>query len=1381
MARKVQLFKTRGMNRDLSVSAFNPEFSFENMNLRLSTKEGNTMMSWVNERGTADVMLYKEGKVTTITGLVIGTAVINHALILFVSGEKDKANGYKDTILKLTYREDKTSMDVTVLYTGKLSLSSKHPIETLVSYESEQIQKVYWTDGINQPRVINIHDTYSEQTDSYNPFDFVPELALEETVKVRKILGGNGMFSPGVIQYALTYYNKYMQESCIFYTTPLYYISHKDRGASPEDMVNNAFQITVENVDNHFEYLRIYSIQRTSINDTPIVRRVQDIPLSGVTEVFYTDTGTSGNTVDPMELLYKGGDEMRAETLEQKDNTLFLGNIKSSTSYLESSESQNLREQIKKDTEILPNSIRRSVYMPFSKNNDSNYVYANQLTGYSDEEMTESTPCAGFKVGDKYRFGVQFQYKNGKWSNPIWVRDVYYSGKYMFETASGKEERDYPRPEVSLSENKYKVMLPCFKGSLPKDLANKLIDKGYRKVRPLVVFPRVQDRVTICQGVACPTLYTSSHRSTNKDISAQSSWFFRTGADAASMDSQGAVQPVGTGFLEYSSNAGSYNPSNIRQVEIQGIYDDGNKFQVDTSLLTLHSPDLQFDDNLAASEFMGTGYRQVGALTVQSTLSDIDIQTESPTISNDGSGFVHKSFMASGMHGIVSGLFYDDYIVDDNEGFLEKYNLEHSSAKWMVYLWNKEGSLNNDINRPSDKGVSTAKLMRKAISNLRFCGSYGSQYKEYAGSTLIPSSQNPIPQVFSSDDPTIVKIDGQIYMGNIDTMLVPDASDGQYFSFKDSKSLGDYDANPSFTSNITWKTFANPEDTNEQKGLWRWNGTSWGRNDGNIGDKYEDLVIKKSPVRMKYKSTAHLVFKEHTKYKISWEAGKLPIVEITRSIDDNTVFGGTSKDALMENNWIPCGEPQLLTNVTSGDGKVFFECIYGDTYFQRWDCMKTYPFTREDTNQMVEIGSFMLETHINIDGRYDRNRGQLSNINMSPVNFNLINPVYSQVNNFFTYKILDEDSLADNIHPNQITWSLTKTSGSDVDAWTSMTLASILELDGDKGSIQELTRLNDQLIAFQDTGISQILYNENVQISSNEGVPIEIANSGKVQGKRYLSDTVGCSNRHSLTVTPSGIYFMDSNSKDIWLFNGQLQSLSSTYGLSSWAKQSIPSGKAWDPVSFEDFVAYYDRQNQDILFINADTALAFSERFGAFTSFYDYGRTPYFISLDDSGLWVKVDGISNQSTLYLHNQGDYGWFFTESKPYWTTLIGNPEPQTDKVFTNLELRASVIKDGTPGNDRLFDFNLPFDALETWNDYQHGTTGLQSMAAHSLMPYKATEKFLSRKFRIWDCEIPRDDSHKMDRMRNPWLYLKLKKEAEESMNRMELHDVMLTYFI
>jgi hypothetical protein len=459
---------------------------------------------------------------------------------------------------------------------------------------------------------------------------------------------------------------------------------------------------------------------------------------------------------------------------------------------------------------------------------------------------------------------------------------------------------------------------------------------------------------------------------------------------------------------------------------------------------------------------------------------------------------------------------------------------------------------------------------------------------------------------------------------------------------------------------------------------------------------------------------------------------------------------------------------------------------------------------------VVEIGSFMLESYTNIDGRYDRNRGQLSNLYMSPRNFNLLNPVYSQKDNFFNYKILPHDTSEKQVFPNQVCYSKTKQSGADIDSWTNVTLASILELDGDKGRITSLQKLNDHLICFQDTGISQILYNEQTQISTTEGVPIEISNSGKVQGKKYFSDTVGCSNKWSIAQTPVGIYFIDSNDKSIYLFDGQLKNLSASLGFNSWCKHFIPSSDVrWIPSIFNNFVGFYDRQNQDVLFINRETALAYSERLGVFTSFYDYGSTPFFVNLDDTGIWLRQgigqtsDGNFIKTELWKHQAGNYCSFFNENKPYWTVLIGNPEPQADKIFTNLEFRASVDGEGQLVGNRYQPF-LPFDSLETWNEYQHGIGYLKNMKDSSQFMHHKTnnESSLKRKFRMWRCDIPRDNAtdvdvfdatfdntfhpsrrtHPLDRMRNPWLYLKLKKERADnaSLPIVEVHDVLMTYY-
>jgi len=35
-----------------------------------------------------------------------------------------------------------------------------------------------------------------------------------------------------------------------------------------------------------------------------------------------------------------------------------------------------------------------------------------------------TVPCGGFKTGNVYRLGVQFQHESGKWSEPLFIKDV---------------------------------------------------------------------------------------------------------------------------------------------------------------------------------------------------------------------------------------------------------------------------------------------------------------------------------------------------------------------------------------------------------------------------------------------------------------------------------------------------------------------------------------------------------------------------------------------------------------------------------------------------------------------------------------------------------------------------------------------------------------------------------------------------------------------------------------------------------------------------------------------------------------------------------------------------------------------------------------------
>lgn len=1595
MEKKVMGWKTKGMNRDLSVSAFNTEFSFENINLRLSTNEGNTLMSWVNEIGPKKLFLQIEGVAETdeekayIQGTPIGTAVLNNQLVVFTHREPQEYVNYTDFIYMFTVDDVATgTLKGKMLYKGNLNFNTNYPLETLVSYEANDIQKVYWTDGYNQPRLINIaasEDNVSSWNDT--SFDFITTLKLKEFIAVEKVIGAEGMFTPGVIQYAFTYYNKYGQESSIFYTSPLHYISYLDRGAAPSTTtVSNAFKISITNVDTNFDYLRIYSVHRTSLDATPEVKQLTDIPLKNLKEykkfktsivyedaesynlpidiqygnqkiltattengdytvwidldgipvfkntadvkvvawykdgdttsyeelmsfqdfiegcmdstkfdketggqisvyckndkdnfysyiyveqdldrymqslaeevyhdrgkwgllvdgelvtgdaaqymyeqyiiynygdqkwyvlstdniqdtvdvtinkgetqyadtITYMDTGTTGSSLDPTELLYKGGENIVVQTMEQKDNTLFLGNINIQRQYIESTLQKDVAEDLKKARKI------ESTYrtMTLSKDYSSNveevtYKYSNQLTGYTtvtnpyvaptiNSNTNKSVPCGGFKKGDYYRLGVQFQYKSGKWSNPIYINDITQANRFSIGETT-----------LSTGYKREVVSIPIFKGNLSDIVVNKALKAGYKKVRAVAVFPSIQDKMCLLQGVVCPTLYTKEHRETDKDLYAQSSWYFRfiRPADTKDMNDEGAVYPVSEDLVYIGVDKDTYdavttpNPSNMRLVEIQGSYKDDVKFKTDRTFVTLHSPEIEFEDQYRNIDYTGFDFQQVGFATVTTTLSDIDIQTETPTVSSNGGGFIHKAFNGKNSFGINTGLFYEDYTIDDlgDDQPYAATDDQRSPYKWFVYPWHQSTSLNNDIRRPSNKGVQSATLKKKVISNLRYTTSSWSEYN---------AIKNVTAQIWASEENTIIKLNNDIYRGNIDTLLVPDYADGTYFCFDNTESSTAQNVQTKFTSSNYWKTFSKEASQQNGEGVYAWVNNTWVRRNAEIGDKNLSLVRKKENVRMKYKSTPHLVVAKSFEFV---RPNALPIVEVRRADTEEvkaTLFGGKTEDALMANTWIPCGEPVAL----DADHDVDFYWEYGDTYYQRWDCLKTYPYTTGDINQIVEIGSFMLETKINIDGRYDRNRGQASNINMSPTNFNLYNPVYSQTDNFFNYRIVDEATYKHTTFPNQITWTKTKQSGADVDLWTNLTLANTLDLDGDKGGISKLIRQNDAIIAFQDKGIAQILYNDNVQVASTSGVPIEIANSQKVSGKRYMADTVGCSNKWSIVSTPQGNYFIDSNNKDIYLLGQQLSNISAPQGFSSWCKQTIPSnGEIWNPINTNNFVAYYDHTTQDVYFIYKDICLAYSEKTNSFSSFYDY-NAPYFCGVQDIGLWIGKDNSKegNQYYLYQHRAGEYCNFFGVSKPFSLTLVGNAESQLDKTFTNLEFRAMVNGEGETGAKEKYSAYLPFDKLEVWNEYQHGLSTLKDALSMKHHLFKEEASTLKRKFRMWRCDIPRDNApipetkegvfrtkaHPMNRMRNPWVYLKLENN-NTSNKKVEIHDIVMMY--
>lgn len=1456
----------KGMTRDLTVSKFNPEFAYECKNIRITARDNSTLLTVTNERGNSELsILTSNGNPLQVLGTLIGYNVLNNYVTLFTTGDKDRIYRLEN---KQTYFEGK------LLYEGNLNFNVNNPIENISVYENDNIQKVYWIDGLNQSRVINIvADSTVSGSWNDSSFDFVQDLELKETVTVVRDDLASGSFSSGVIQYAFTYYNKYGQESNIFYTSPIQYISFASRGASPEEKVSNSFTITIANPDTRFDYIRVYSIHRASIDATPNVLNVVDLPINAANvrageTLTYTDNGTIGTNVDPTELLYVGGEEVVFGTMTQKDNTLFLGNADIK------------RKLVGPD---IINSIKGG-NISFNQRYVGNYVRTAGYYPYKNS-LYLGSKIKSFKYLEWYRFGVQFQYKNGKWSEPIWINDAY-NGPASGGMGYG----------ISPSYNGALTTVQA-SYSLNSDIINKVVAQGFIRARGVVVYPTLIDREVVAQGILCPTVYNIGDRFGNSPF-AQSSWFARPNLAFDIERNKSNWNGIGTLFGDYDkSKAAVISNKNVnltidpgtpsakttlidivnkgawaefrhnkpvpnnweRNAEIQCIANTpagpytaskgselnsytanhAEYFFVDQNILTLHSPDIEFDEGVQNLDSSGLKLRIVGVVPITANASEIDIQTSTPANDTSKMGFYKETIGSEnnsyhGLKNLISGAFWFDKMtnmknVDDDHGYTESF---------FVYAWHRNGSLNNQ--GPVTEGSRTAMLDKKKISNLKF-----SSFSKYFNEPWLAYKANDATHtgitgvsIFNSNEQSLVRIPAPAnsnlgdlnYYGNVDKVIAATRVDDAYsltFDFSDGPKTEEFNRKNGYPIVVTGVNTA------ESLAHQLFTGGTFPiqfvkRSDGAT---LTEVPNGTDAVRMKYKSTPHAVFalnyatdgrqivmptNRETDYTDYWNVNDANVTkggvnhffwnptaksisesktqindgvfqdvisEYTSNLTDNNYsylylaelyndnitnrFGGQTEEAFENNIWLPGGEPINLLNA-DGTPVSYASLTYteGDTFLERYDCLKTYSYTLEDQNSVTEIVSFMCETRVNIEGRYDRNRGQLNNLTMTPENFNKVNKVYSQKNNFFNYRGINHSKFNLNYFPNTVTWTKEKQLGSIIDTWTNITMASTLDLDGDKGEVISLNTYNNEIFCFQRKGFSNILFNSRVQIPASDGMPIEITNGMKVSGKRYVSNTIGCSNKWSIVESPSGLYFIDNETNSMYLFNGEVKSISDSLGMRQWVNENNTHIN-WNPVTYENFRGFYDKNNNDVYFVNNNWCLCYSELIGQFTSFMSYERVPAMFNVGSEFY------AFNNNKLWQQFNGDYNMFFGQYKPYSITVVANADEPADKIFNTVEFRADAY-DG----DNLAPTKT-YDTLDVYNEYQHGRVTLTDL--------NGRPSPLKRKFRIWRANIPRANTpingipaNNRDRIRNTWAYVKLSTETPNTY-RTVFHDMTIHYFV
>ena len=1448
------------MVTDMNVSRFDATKVLYAKNIRITQVEGNQgLLCVTNEKGPNACTVS-----SAIAGIILGNAVINERLILFTHNHGASS---PDHIYRLA-EGTSYNFDVTELFSGNLGFASDHPIETVAVYETEDIQKVYWVDGLNQLRCINVcNDTNTGTMESVDGtqtlFDACPTMDLVHRIIVEKLESG-GEFPAGTIQYAFTYFNTNGPETNVFGVTALYELCPKTKGLAADGRAVCSFRLTLSLLEPNFEYVRVYAIVRTSANATPSVRIVGDYAItvapgsSSGNTITVVDNGAIGESVDASYLLFAGGEPVCPATITVKDNTLFLGNIS-----LKRPSLANIGYNGSTVGDAI-SALREAGKIPLVNAGSSNSTVGSGdwFYDYKINNNRPSTNLRRFKRGEIYRLGIIAQYETGIWSDVLWLGD--YENTVTPEFYKNHQKAGYFKLYNQLTGQSDTNIV---------DILTAIQEAGFKNIAPVVVYPEGTDRTVFCQGLVSATVYNVEDRYNNKPFS-QASWFFRPIAEGFGFAAipHASLYPVTLNTYDIPGNDSgrrpgapdTFNDDIVGNAEIQintnprnflprvkgywgatqlnpewleltademlGLF--GNDYYVDTSIVTLNSPEIEFDDSLEQEDLKDLKFRIVGMAKsgYQNVVADAYLDVSSGRTTSER---VLSPALSRYLIAVVRPQTYRIANIPSYPGYTGIVQMTDGTStvnyirSYIIHPWHKSGRIVGNSDDTYDKEFNV--LNSKIYSNLWFAHT---QLFDTIDEVDVDTEQIKLfDDTQSSFIPLGETADGPVYYGNVDSVrlykkdILGVHSPNLNNNFNMQEPVVKGDENPACKFNEKVRT---PVTTNEYAvaaGVFLGTaGSADATNDISVelalrragGRRYLPAgndYLDKSPVPIRYKSTKHIVIplshdateipslyrceglcELDSTYDVSthnltvnpfWDyettytytPGKVPFATEISNVDYNRTwtgdektgykntqsliptlyigelyrefsqdqldarFGGKTVEALQKNIWTRCGDAIGLTDIIVGGLQPppssshyvvktlnFYE---GDTYLTRYDCLKTYPYADKDVNSIVEIFSTDLETRVNLDARYDNARGLLDNTLVRPENINLVNRLgFEQENNFFTYSTINPAREGGNSFPNLLAITREKTLGEEIDSWCSVDLLSTQDLEGTYGKITALKTYNNDVYAFQDNAFGQVLFNSRVQIPTSDGQPIEITNGFKLQGIRYLSNKIGCSNKWSIALSNSKMYWFDDGTADIWSFSSQgLDNISTRLGVKGWFNNAAKG--SWSPADKAHIRTVHDEKYNDLYFVNTLSspsdyhgALVYSESLDSFISVMDYDAVGDMITFKDNTYILRGGSIHKMWA------GSYNSFFGTSKPYFIRFIANAQPTMHKVFDTLQWRSDTWN--TSGK---YLPNETFKTVKVWNQYQ-----MSRLTSLTNTPGKPSP--LKKKFNTFRALVPRD---------------------------------------
>lgn len=333
------------MNKDTAYDTIEQSQYVDALDIRISTTSGESIGAFINIKGNKSSFSipiegeFNEDLWDAENPVIIGYTTIRNRIVIFVADDSGTKGWIYDVQYDPATRDILPGFPVLKYYNQNLLFKKEWPIEALGRYETDCVQRVYWTDYNNFFRSLNLEDA-NLATLPLGQVDIFPD--VEYSQPLLKVITGGGALLSGEYQVAYRLVTADGKQTLVAPPSNMIHIvaasETLDQSAKYNGdviQVNTGKSIVIEvDTSNYQEFDKIEFIiayYETNIA-VPVVQSIEFQSINGADSVSFNYTGTEGSAFD-IELFnfaLKNHAFKTCKTLTQKDSSLVIANIKGS-------------------------------------------------------------------------------------------------------------------------------------------------------------------------------------------------------------------------------------------------------------------------------------------------------------------------------------------------------------------------------------------------------------------------------------------------------------------------------------------------------------------------------------------------------------------------------------------------------------------------------------------------------------------------------------------------------------------------------------------------------------------------------------------------------------------------------------------------------------------------------------------------------------------------------------------------------------------------------------------------------------------------------------------------------------------------------------------